>query len=274
MKPFRERNYYELLEVPVRASADQIRSAYQRALERSAAGAESVEAGHLEELRDLLGQAFVVLTDPAQRLVYDQSIEVKPVEPPSADAPADRQLAMDELLESASSSRLRSSEWISYLPRRYRPGEAARSATLRPPANGQAVHHAQSFAELDRAPQLAEESAIANAEAALVHASARGEQLRNRPVDIAPDTIFNGDVLRRIRLGRGLSVQQMAERTRIPLKHLENIEADRYNHLPANVYLRGILTSLSRELGLDPARVSRDYIRLLGESKAKRSGRG
>ena len=116
---------------------------------------------------------------------------------------------------------------------------------------------------------MAEESAIANAEAALLHASVRGQHLRNKPVEVAPNADFNGELLRQIREGRGMVIQQVAERTRIPVKHLENIEADRYNHLPPTVYLRGILTNLSRELGLDPVRVCRSYIALAAEAKAK-----
>ncbi len=38
------------------------------------------------------------------------------------------------------------------------------------------------------------------------------------------------------------------------------MEADRYDRLPATVYLRGILVNLARELRLDPARVSKTYL--------------
>lgn len=267
MKPFRERTYYELLEVPTGASEEQIRSAYQRALERSAAGAEAVEAGHLEELRDLLGKAAAELTDPVKRTNYDRSLQVSAAPPTACDPPPETQLAMDELLDSAEGPRRRPSERLHQGARRLREREAPRFASARQLAHRQPVPRSQSFPKLDRAPELAEESAIANAEAALIHASARGEHLRNRPVDIPPDAIFSGDLLRRVRQGRGLAVHEVAERTRIPLKHLENIEAGRYNQLPATVYLRGILTSLSKELGLDPARVTKDYIQLVSKGQ-------
>ncbi|HEX4803667.1 MAG TPA: helix-turn-helix domain-containing protein, partial [Myxococcaceae bacterium] len=265
MKPFRERTYYELLEVPTGASEEQIRSAYQRALERSAAGAEAVEAGHLEELRDLLGKAAAELTDPVKRTNYDRTLQLGAAPPPTWEPEPERQLAMDELLDSAESPRLRPSERLCEGGRRLRGREAPRSVSSRQVGQRQAAPMSKQHAQLDRAPQLAEESAIANAEAALIHASARGEHLRNRPVDIPPDAIFNGDLLRRIRQGRGFAIHEVAERTRIPLKHLENIEAGRYNQLPATVYLRGILTSLSKELGLDPTRVTKDYIQLMSK---------
>jgi hypothetical protein len=82
----------------------------------------------------------------------------------------------------------------------------------------------------------------------------------SRRLDIAADAEFNGELLRRVRESYGLSLQQVAERTRITRIHLENVEADRYDKLPATVYLRGILVNLARELRLDPARVSKTYL--------------
>jgi hypothetical protein len=88
---------------------------------------------------------------------------------------------------------------------------------------------------------------------------ARPRESRHR-LDIAVDSEFNGELLRRVRESYGLSLQQVAERTRITRIHLENVEADRYDKLPATVYLRGILVNLARELRLDPARVSKTYL--------------
>ena len=89
------------------------------------------------------------------------------------------------------------------------------------------------------------------------HPGSRAGKLR---LDIPADAEFNGELLRRVRESYGLSLQQVAERTRITRIHLENVEADRYDRLPATVYLRGILVNLARELRLDPARVSKTYL--------------
>jgi cytoskeletal protein RodZ len=66
-----------------------------------------------------------------------------------------------------------------------------------------------------------------------------------------------------------VSLHQIAERTRIGARHLENLEADRYDALPATVYLRGILMSLSRELGLDGVRVARSYLQFVEAHRLK-----
>ena len=81
---------------------------------------------------------------------------------------------------------------------------------------------------------------------------------------------FTGDVLRRAREARGLGVPQICERTKISRHHLENIEADRYDKLPAPVYLRGILMALARELRLDGQKVARSYLELAAAGAAGR----
>lgn len=105
----------------------------------------------------------------------------------------------------------------------------------------------------------------------------RPPELPTRPregklkLDIPADAEFNGELLRRVRESYGLSLQQVAERTRITRIHLENVEADRYDRLPATVYLRGILVNLARELRLDPARVSKTYLLATQRSHARGS---
>ncbi|NOK19558.1 helix-turn-helix domain-containing protein [Corallococcus carmarthensis] len=126
--------------------------------------------------------------------------------------------------------------------------------------------------KLGDAQVLAQDSAIATAESALAQVAAKVREARPRGVDIPADAEFNGELLRRVREARGLSIQQLADRTRISVRHLENVEADRYTALPTTVYLRGILMNLARELGLDPLRVSKSYLALFSEKPAK-SGR-
>jgi len=149
----------------------------------------------------------------------------------------------------------------------------------RPTRSSPSVSHSAHSAEpakthassrsLGEADQLAQESAIATAEAALAQVAAKAREPKPKPIELAPDTEFNGELLRRVRESRGLSLPQLAERTRISSKHIENVEADRYGALPATVYLRGMLMSLARELNLDPLRVSKSYLALATAPKKK-----
>ncbi len=92
---------------------------------------------------------------------------------------------------------------------------------------------------------------------------------RPRPYEIPEGVEINGDLLKQVRLAKGLSLVQVSDRTRISVRHLENVEGDRYDALPAPVYLRGILMSLARELGLDGLRVSKSYLTFVEAHRSK-----
>ncbi|WP_309890785.1 helix-turn-helix domain-containing protein [Archangium sp.] len=154
---------------------------------------------------------------------------------------------------------------------------AAEAAAAAPPASepekGRAPSRPVAAQQLGEAPVLSQAAAIATAESALAQVAGKARDSRTRlktVVDVPSDAEFNGELLRRIREGRSLSLQMLADRTRISSRHVEAIEADRYGSLPAAVYLRGMLMSIARELGLDPLRVSRSYMTLVSEGEKKR----
>ena len=72
--------------------------------------------------------------------------------------------------------------------------------------------------------------------------------------------VWTGDLLRQAREARGLTVAQMAERTKVSRLHVEWVEGDRFEQLPVAVYLRGIVMCIARELRLDGQRVARSYL--------------
>jgi hypothetical protein len=91
-------------------------------------------------------------------------------------------------------------------------------------------------------------------------------------IPLPEGALWTGEALRRVREARGLTVQQIAERTKVTRHHVENIEAERYSSLPAPVYLRGILLAVARELRLDGQKVARAYLDRAGA--AAQGGRG
>lgn len=60
-----------------------------------------------------------------------------------------------------------------------------------------------------------------------------------------------GPQLRAAREKLGLSVRQMADRTKIPQRHIETIEAGDFAALPGRAYAVGFVRTLAREGGLD-----------------------
>lgn len=60
-----------------------------------------------------------------------------------------------------------------------------------------------------------------------------------------------GTYLRRERELRQISLEEIAQSTRIPLRMLQNIEKDALDALPGEVFTRGFLKSYARSVGLD-----------------------
>jgi cytoskeletal protein RodZ len=71
---------------------------------------------------------------------------------------------------------------------------------------------------------------------------------------------FSGDVLKQIREKRGIHLHEVALETKIRMEILENIEHERFDSLPEEVYLRGHVSNYARYLSLDPRKVADDYI--------------
>jgi curved DNA-binding protein CbpA len=74
-----------------------------------------------------------------------------------------------------------------------------------------------------------------------------------------PDVI-TGAELRRQREMRAISLRQIANASKIGVRYLQYIEEDRFQYLPAPVYLRGFLSEYARVVGLDAHRVAESYI--------------
>lgn len=71
---------------------------------------------------------------------------------------------------------------------------------------------------------------------------------------------FDGTVLRKVRQMRGLSVEEIAERTKIRKTYIEYIEDDNYDFLPAAVYIKGFITMIANLLGLPAQEVAESYM--------------
>jgi cytoskeletal protein RodZ len=61
-----------------------------------------------------------------------------------------------------------------------------------------------------------------------------------------------GSTLRNARVQRGLTIDQVAQDTRISARFLEALEAEMFDQLPAPVYVRGFLRSYANYLRVDP----------------------
>ncbi len=92
-----------------------------------------------------------------------------------------------------------------------------------------------------------------------------------RPFVPPEGSVWTGELIRQAREARGLTVAQMADRTKLSRLHIEAVEAERFAELPVAVYLRGIVMCIARELRLDGQKVSRSFLeRAAGASRQGR----
>jgi Helix-turn-helix domain len=91
--------------------------------------------------------------------------------------------------------------------------------------------------------------------------------------DAAPVVVDEspGLFLRRARERAGIPLQEIARRTKLGVAQLTSIEAERYDQLPAPVYLRGFVEQYARLVGLpEPRQIAARYLARSARSEPPR----
>lgn len=94
--------------------------------------------------------------------------------------------------------------------------------------------------------------------------------------DLDPESesaVFDGPRLRRSRLRRGLELDRIAEITKISPTYLRFLEEERFEALPANVYVRGFVKAYASCVGLDPHAAELGYMERCEQARGERGPR-
>ncbi|HET6411998.1 MAG TPA: helix-turn-helix transcriptional regulator [Anaeromyxobacter sp.] len=282
MKPLSHQNLYEILDLPLDASVSAIAEAVERAQALYAPGSLAtytlMDPEEERLLSRLIEEARTTLLDPAARARYDERLAA-PEQPSPPPAPSTGPSGLDAAIRVAwpelppvipAAPIPVDDEWDEEPPAsaplpQAAPRESAPQSGLfgvGHPASGESPAMVQ--------PRVA--PILLSREVAPAAVPAPPPPPSVTPVPMVPPaatpattpapeaTSWSGEVLRKLREARGISLQQISERTKVTRRHIENIEADRFESLPAAVYLRGILLSIARELRLDGPKVARSYL--------------
>jgi curved DNA-binding protein CbpA len=209
LKKIEDMNYYELLEVGPRATAQEIHKAYERVRRiydpNSIALYSLFSSEETEKIRQRIEAAYRTLIYDENRREYDLSLR-------GPETPAPVQQA-------------------------YRPVPQPLVATKRtePPRPR----------PVERRPEP-------------VPVAAAPKTLSPVPTDV---TEFTGSVLKMLREQRGLTLQNIADTTKLSTRHLEHIEDEVFPKLPARPYLRGFLVIYAKALGYEPDRIVNDFMK-------------
>jgi flagellar biosynthesis protein FlhG len=171
-------------------------------------------------------------------------------------------------------SETESAELLRQVERAYRilshPGtrreyDASRASPL-PPLTGAGL------AELAAAapPEPGAHAAATAGHAAAAHA-AEAPAAPRTPADLGepPDGVYDGAILQRLRVSRGIELEEVSSVTKINANFIRYIEGNRYELLPAPVYVKGFVREIARALRLDPVRVCDTYMARYRQSTGK-----
>lgn len=88
--------------------------------------------------------------------------------------------------------------------------------------------------------------------------------------EISEVSYYDGPSLRKIRQAKKISVEEIVSETNIRSWYIQSIEEEKFDALPARIYLKGFLKQIALYLKLQPEKVLRDYLERYDEWAAKR----
>jgi cytoskeleton protein RodZ len=72
---------------------------------------------------------------------------------------------------------------------------------------------------------------------------------------LTPENATPGRTLAAARTERGMSISEVAQRLKFSIRHIEALEADRYDALPSGPFARGMIRAYAKLLGVDSTRL-------------------
>ena len=217
MKTFENANYYQILQVPANARADEIKIAYRDALAiyeaESTATYSLFSEAQRERLLQAIETAFDCLINEDKRAVYNQM------------------LIDTGQMESAIFSR-----------------------------------------ESQSKPAVHGDTRTTSKEKSLgqwVEKNADTPEIRQKIEAILAKEMISGYDLKQLRKAYGIGISEIYAITKISGDSLKRIEADRFDDLPAEIYVRQFLKAYAEVLQIDPGHVVDSYLKSMACARAE-----
>lgn len=266
-------DYYLILDLKPDASPSDIREAYLRSKatyqKDNVALYTLIDTGEREDMLRRIEEAYQVLSNPERRREYDKfygQIAVNPTT--SAQNPSSAKvISIDRMAPMESFG---SNEDPLAPPRTdIRPAVVTHTSMASPqtpsafqPAHSESRTHAQppSHSPISTPSSM-------NGVSTARPTSKATEELEK---EIAEQTEWSGAFIRKVREGRGVSIEEVTQATKITKAYILAIEEENYAKLPAAVFIRGFVSQLARILRLPHQQVSASYMSRLQRSNPEK----
>jgi hypothetical protein len=293
--------WYDVLEIPIEASASDVKKAYDRALAlvegRNIGGYLMLDPLAAESARADVEAAYQVLGDADRRSSYDarlreqgkvpavtradQTIPVRPAVDESEEAREAKELlsvaeaqsprsspSMTPTGESKIPAPTPTSSGLKFLAPVDNPSRSSDPLEAKPTMPS--IHFADPKTEDAPQPAVEEVSDVFQTmKPKLAEAPAPVSTPATFVASELPEGEIPGTIIKELREKRGLTVEQLADMTKIRRPYLKAIEEQDFANLPARVYLRGFLTQVARVLKVDRARLADGYLQFVEKNAPK-----
>lgn len=241
MKPSKSQNLYEILGVPRHATLDEIRNAYEISRhtykENSLATYSLFSDEENSEILKSVTDAYQTLYNPERRRRYDDQLN-------------------EELKRAGIGHRVAMGEQST--------GRHLQAAASLQPARALNPHSQSVLSVNSPQPEVVRPSLESEGAQAQIQTQPKSE---SAVIDLqaVADMIgsverFDGETLRLIRKKAGIEVSELAELTKIRSVYIQYLEDEKFEFLPAPVYIKGFVTIIAKTLSLPADRVAKEYM--------------
>jgi len=284
------KNYYEVLEIPISSTQEEIYDGYNRA--KNAYSGDRLALYSLmtedecREMVNLIDEAFSILSDPIKRRKYDKargfnqgndaavSDYVSPYSPRATNvyqnentANADVSIFSDNAGPSAT-----------ILPTRDHHGFREEDRTFPSPRASRIDHDLRDLfdspGKTSGNPFDQDDFTINKNEHEISRITAQkkfGLEFKKdhqMEQEIENAQVYTGDFLKKIREYKNVTIERMSEMTKISKTYIRYIEGDEFEKLPALAYVRGFVFQYAKCLKLAPELIATSYLHHLKNLKS------